>query len=113
MISMENFKQESDLAATNDNSNPQQGNGTRSTQQQTSCISNDREFSAKNTNEAKHSVSRVDPNKKEERKLFVGGLPRSGEYSTSQNLSYLFLQASKIRIAIELWHSFFLCIYLY
>lgn len=56
------------LGIKNDNSNPQQGNGTKFLERSSS--ENERTDVSRQS-----SFNRVDPCKKEERKLFVGGLP--------------------------------------
>lgn len=61
------------LGATNDNSNPQQGNGIKCTTKKD--VNETEGSSANNSVEVKLNQNRIDPNKKEERKLFVGGLP--------------------------------------
>lgn len=61
------------LGVPNDNSNPQQGSKSVSKK-----VLDDEEKdkdSLRDSSEKKSSMSRIDPNKKEERKLFVGGLP--------------------------------------
>lgn len=62
------------MGATNDNSNPQQGNGARFSQKKTTDAV-DQGVHPNTSNDNKQQLTRIDPNKKEERKLFVGGLP--------------------------------------
>lgn len=64
------------LGATNDNSNPQQGHAPKSTQ----SVENKAHENANPSSLTRQPVNRIDPNKKEERKLFIGGLPGNGKY---------------------------------
>lgn len=64
----------SSLGATNDNSNPQQGNGARYPLKKTTDAV-DKGVHPSTPNDNKQHLTRIDPNKKEDRKLFVGGLP--------------------------------------
>lgn len=64
------------LCVANDNSNPQQGSNSRV---RTSQKKVERRLSSSN-HFRKQSTMRVPPNKKDSRKLFVGGLPKSGKY---------------------------------
>lgn len=59
----------------NDNSNPQQGNGVKCTNKKDIDETASADVSVINSVEMKLNQNRIDPNRKDERKLFVGGLP--------------------------------------
>ena len=66
------------LGKTNDNSNPQQGHAPKSNHTAEHKAHEDANPSVL----TKQPANRIDPNKKEERKLFVGGLPGNGKYKS-------------------------------